>query len=218
MSITPTGRAVARTLLFLLFTVVSTTLLHAQEPPRVVYSRTFQGSVPPYFSVTVERTGKAVYNESKDPDNAEELQLEEALTKTIFEYAEKLDHFQKPLESGLKVANMGQKMFRWENGGQTSEAAFNYSLIEDAKALTNKMDSVAESVRLALELKREIKHDHLGVNATTMKMENAWIEHRLVGASLLVPVLEQVAESDVFIHMARERARKLAEALRSAAK
>ena len=40
-----------------------------------------------------------------------------ALTSEMFELAERLDHFKKPLESGLKVANMGEKTLRWEGGG-----------------------------------------------------------------------------------------------------
>ena len=38
----------------------------------------------------------------------------------MFDLAEKLDQFKHPIESGLKVANMGTKTFRFEDGrGET---------------------------------------------------------------------------------------------------
>ena len=54
--------------------------------------------------------------------------------QAIFDLADKLDHFKRPLESGLKVAKTGDKTFRWENGAEAGEAKFNYSLDENAKA------------------------------------------------------------------------------------
>src|SRR5579863_10732995 len=81
----------------------------AADDARIVYSKTFPGSTPAYFAVTIERSGSATYNESQDADNAEPMQMEEKVTRQIFDLAQKLDHFKHPLESGLKIANLGQK-------------------------------------------------------------------------------------------------------------
>ena len=43
----------------------------AQEVPRITFSKSFPGSTPAFFLITVERTGASSYNESQDPDNAE---------------------------------------------------------------------------------------------------------------------------------------------------
>ena len=102
---------------------------------RITYIKSFPGSVPAYVSITVDRSGAGTYREAADDDDPETFQLEDQATATLFELADKLDHFKRPLESGLKVANMGAKTFRWEEGGAASEAKFNYSQDLNAQSL-----------------------------------------------------------------------------------
>jgi hypothetical protein len=187
----------------------------AAGDPRIVYSKTFPGSTPAYYAVTIERTGSATYNESQDADNAEPIQMEERVTREIFDLAQKLDHFKHPLESGLKIANLGQKVFRWEDGAERHESKFNYSTSEDAKALNELFEHIGESARLMLDLDRVMKHDRLGVNEAMVKIQIAWDNKRLVGTARLLPLLDQVANNESFVHMARERAARLAEAIRA---
>jgi len=195
--------------------LLATASLWAADAPRLTFSKSFPGSMPPFFSITVERSGAASYNESTDPDNAEKLQIEAPVVEEIFGLAQKLDRFQKPLESGLKVANMGQKTFRWEEGSQKSEATFNYSASEDAKLLTDYFERIADSTRIMLELKRSIRHDRLGVNAAVLRIQTLWNNKRLVGTPQILPLLEEVAGNEVYIHMARERAAQIVDAIRA---
>ena len=187
----------------------------AQDVPRITFSKSFPGSVPAFFAITVERTGAATYNESEDPDNAEKLLVEANLVTEMFDMADRLEHFGKPLESGLKVANMGMKTLRWEAGGARSEAKFNYSTSEDVKLLSDRFERIAESLRTLLELRRAIRHDRLGVNAAVLKIQSLWDTKRLVGTAQMLPVLDRVANDEVYIHMARERAARIADAIRS---
>ena len=198
-----------RTALLLLVAAVTV----AADDPRIVFSKTFPGSTPAYFAVTIDRTGSATYNESQDADNAEHLQIEEKVTMNIFDLAQKLDHFKNPLESGLRVANMGQKVLRWEDGAERHESKFNYSTSEDAKALSEQFEHISESARLMLELGRVTKHDRLGVNDAMVRIQIAWDNKRLVGTEQLLPLLDQVAKNESFVHMARERAAQLADAI-----
>jgi len=193
-------------------------IAEAQEIPRITFSKSFPGSTPAFFLITVERTGAASYNESQDPDNAEKLHLEPTVTGEIFQMADRLDRFSKPLESGLKVANMGVKTLRWEAGAENSEAKFNYSTNEDTKLLTDRFEGIAECARTLLELRRAIRHDRLGVNATVLKIQGLWNEKRLVATADFLPVLNQVANNDIYIHMARERAAQIADAIRARSK
>ncbi len=152
-------------LLAALLAAVALGIAGAQEAPRITFSKSFPGSQPAFFLITVERTGVASYNESQDPDNAEKLQLEPSVASEMFQMAERLDHFNKPLESGMKVANMGEKTLRWEGGGETWESKFNYSTNEDAKLLADRFEAIAVCAQTLLELRRSIRHDRLGVNA-----------------------------------------------------
>ena len=198
----------------LAMTLLAATPALAADGPRVLYTKSFQGSTPPYQSISVTRDGAAVYNETQDPDNDEKFRLEPAVVDRIFEIAGKLDHFKGSLESGLKVANMGQKTFIWEDGEAKSQSSFNFSQNEDARALTEIMESAGESIRMLIELRRVMRHDRLGVNASILKIQAAWDNKRLLGTADFLPVLEQVAANEAFIHMARERAAQIVDGIR----
>jgi hypothetical protein len=187
----------------------------AADVPRISFSKSFPGSVPAYFAITVERTGATSYNESEEPDNAETIQIETSVVTDMFELADRLEHFKKPLESGLKVANMGEKTLRWEAGGDRSQTKFNYSTNEDAKLLTDRFERIAESTQTLLELRRAARHDRLGVNASVLKIQSMWNNKRLVGTAQFLPLLDQVAKDEAYIHMARERAAQIADAIRA---
>ncbi|HEV2445828.1 MAG TPA: hypothetical protein VGS58_07905 [Candidatus Sulfopaludibacter sp.] len=190
----------------------------AEEVPRIIFSKSFPGSQPAFFLITLEQTGAASYNESQDPDNAEKLQLEPSVAGEMFQMADRLDHFNKPLESGMKVANMGEKTLRWEGGGETWESKFNYSTNEDAKLLADRFEAIAVCAQTLLELRRSIRHDRLGVNAAVLKIQGLWNDKRLVATADFLPVLDRVASDEVYIHMARERAAQIADAIRARSK
>src|SRR5438045_9372211 len=105
---------------------------------------------------TVYKDGAVTYSETKD-EEPETFKLEPEMVKAIFDLADKLDHFKRPLESGLKVARTGDKTFRWENGTEASEVKFNYSLDENARLLQDWFELVSESERAMLNLRREIR-------------------------------------------------------------
>jgi hypothetical protein len=182
---------------------------------RIVYTKSFPGSSPAYVSITVDRNGEVSYKESTDDDDAEKFQLEESGTDVMFDLASRLDHFKHPLESGLKVANMGVKTFRWEDGDQSSQQKFNYSLDENAKALHDWFEAITETERLFAELKRSARHDKLGVLDALINIEGTWQRRRLTGADQFLPLLDQIAQNEIYLHMARQRAAILGEAIRA---
>jgi hypothetical protein len=110
---------------------------------------------------------------------------------------------------------MGQKTLRWEAGGDRGEVKFNYSGSEDAKLLTDRFERIGESLRTLLELRRAARHDRLGVNAAVLKIQGLWDNRRLVGTAQFLPLLDQVAKDEAYIHMAGERAAQIADAIRA---
>jgi len=191
--------------------------LLAAAAPRVTYTKTFPGSNPAYVEITIDPSGEATYKESAD-DDPETLKLRDSETAEIFELAARLDHFRNPLESGLKVANLGAKVFRWEDGGDKHEVKFNYSLDENAKLLYDWFERITESERLFLTLKRAVRHDKLGVNDAVIAVQAEWNAKRLVGLDQMLPLLDQVANNEIYMHIARERAAQIAEAIRAKGK
>ncbi|MBV9396992.1 MAG: hypothetical protein JO062_03375 [Bryobacterales bacterium] len=193
-------------------------LLQAQSNPRVLYTKSFPGSVPAYVAITIDSNGVTTYNESKDEDNAEKLQLERDVTASIFDLATRLDYFKHALESGLKVANLGAKTYRWEAGADTHEVTFNFSQDENAKLLQDWFERITDSERAYLELDRAAKHDRLGVHQAMLQIVNLWDNKRLVGTQQMLPLLDRVAKNEAFINMARERAAAVAAAIRAKSK
>ncbi len=189
----------------------------AGAAPRITYTKSFPGSNPAYIEITVEPSGDVTYKEAAD-DEPEILKLSPASATEIFDLAARLDHFKNPIESGLKVANMGAKVFRWEDGAEKHEVKFNYSLDENARLLHDWFERITESERLFLTLKRAVRHDKLGVNDAVIAVQTEWNAKRLVALDQFLPLLDQVANNEVYMHIARERAAEIAEAIRGKGK
>jgi hypothetical protein len=190
-------------------------VLFAGDGPRLFYSRSFPGSVPPYLQVTLEQNGDAEYREAPDEDDPLKFRLAEAEAKEVFGLAEKLEYFKHPLESPLKVAFMGAKTFRYENGDRKSEVKFNFSEDPQARELVDWFERMAESAEHRIELERTAKYDRLGVLKALLLLESAMDRKRLVGMDQYLPILDRIAKNESYMHTARERAAGIAEAIRN---
>jgi hypothetical protein len=182
--------------------------------PSVSYTKSFPGSDPAYVAVTVDKDGGVTYREAKDED-PETFKLEPAAVQAIFDLADKLDHFKRPLESGLKVAKTGDKSFRWEGGGDAGEVKFNYSLDDNARLLQDWFERISESERAMMNLRRAIRFDKLGVNDAVLRVDTAWSQKRLLGREQFLPLLDRVAKNEGFVNLARDRAARLAAIMRA---
>lgn len=185
--------------------------LFAQDAERLVFLKSFPGSRPAYYEIRLSPAGDAEYREAPDEASPLMLKLREADCRAMFQLAAKLEHFQKPLESGLPVARMGEKTFRWQKGAERREQKFNYSLDVDAQAMQDWAERIAESALLFYDLERTARYDRLGVNKTLLQLETAWDKHRLVAHDKFLPLLKRVANNESYLNMARERAAKLAQ-------
>jgi hypothetical protein len=186
----------------------------ASAAPRLFYSRTFPGSTPAYLEVTVEANGDADYREAVDDELPVKFHLSEADTREVFALADKLGHFKTPLEAPAKVAFMGTKLFRWEDGADKSEAKFNFSADLSARALQDWFERMAESAEHRLELERTAKYDRLGlVNALNL-LASAYERKRLVALDQFLPLLDRIANNENYMHAARSTAAEIAEAIR----
>jgi hypothetical protein len=202
-------------------TIVALVLLGALPllgAPRLTYSKSFPGSTPAWVEITIERTGAGLYKEDPKDEDPLKFQLSDADLTQIFGLVDKLDHFSHPLESGLKVANMGMKTFRYEADGRTGEVKFNYSEDMDAKALADWFERIAETERSRIELERAVRFDKLGAQNAILRIEILRDQKRLVAPEQFLPMLERVAKNESFLHIARDRAAALADGIRATPK
>jgi hypothetical protein len=185
-----------------------------QAAPRIFYSKYFKGSSPEYTEIVVESSGDAVYKEAADDNDPLKFKLAEGDTRAIFAVAVKLDYFKRPVESGLKVANMGMKTFRYEDGDVKNEVKFNYSEDLDAQALLGWFERIAESEQRFVDLDRTVHFDKLGVNDAILRLQITYDAKRLIAPEQFLKLLDRVANNESFMHVARERAAELAETFR----
>jgi hypothetical protein len=189
--------------------------LFAGENPRIFYSKTFPGSTPAYTEIRLEKSGAGEYREAQDDDQPLQFQLTAEEVQPIFDLAAKLDYFKGTLESGLKVAFMGTKCFRYEDGDRKSEAKFNYSEDPNARDLLDWFERIAESEQHFIDLERAAKYDHLGVFKALTLLESAMDRKRLVALDQYLPMLDRIVKNETYMHTARARAAEIAEAIRN---
>ncbi|HEX4278687.1 MAG TPA: hypothetical protein VHZ74_25200 [Bryobacteraceae bacterium] len=199
----------------LLIVAASMLAAAASDAARVSYAKSFPGSNPAWLEVVVDKSGAGQYKEDPKDDDPIKFQLSGADATQIFALADKLDHFSRPLESGLKVANMGMKTFRYEGDGRTGETKFNYSEDVDARALTDWFERIAETERSYLELERSVRFDKLGAQQAILRIEIIRDQKRLVAPDQFLPLLDRVVKNESFLHIARDRAAGLAEWIRA---
>jgi hypothetical protein len=182
----------------------------AAAPAKLTFTKSFPGSVPEYCSVEIDKSGALIYKESRTEEQPIKAQIPEADVSALFELAQRLEFFKSPIESGLKVANTGKKVFRYEGeDGKAAEVVFNYSTIEAAQQLLDHFENIAATERAWIDLDRTVHFDHLGINDSLALVEDLWIKKQLAAPAQFVPLLNRITSRASIMHLARERAARL---------
>jgi hypothetical protein len=187
----------------------------AADGPLLFYSKSFPGSVPPYVEISLARDGKAEYREAPGEDNPVKFQLTPPETEEVFGLIEKAGSLKRSLEAPVKVAFMGTKTFRYENGSEKNEVKFNYTQDASAQALQDWFERMAESAQRLIDLERTTKYDKLGVVKSLLLLETSLDRKRLVAPEQFLPLLDRVAKNESYMHTAQARAAEIAAAIRN---
>jgi hypothetical protein len=184
------------------------------------YRRIFKSSVPEFIEIRVQQNSNAATYEIRqlddDPD-ATPFEIGPALRAKIFQLVSDLHYFKSiDLDVHRKIANLGEKTFRWEDGSQNNEVKFNYTLNASATQLLRICEGLARQQELMDLLRRRMKYDRLGINDALLQFEEALDKGELPEPQHSLSLLEQIAADDHFVEIARQRARALAERLRHA--
>ncbi len=184
----------------------------------VTYRRVFKGSTPEFIEVKVIDQGKCTFDIRQLDDDAdpEPFEVGPAVQKQIFDLAAQLKNFAVPsLDVQKKIANLGQKTFRYENGSEAHETSFNYTLNSTANQLMQIFEGLARQQQDLVLLQRQAKFDRLGVNDALLQFETD-MDHRLLPEpERLLPILDQIAADSHYLEIARTRARALAGRIRN---
>lgn len=185
----------------------------------ITFRNIFKSSYPEFVEIKVNETGSGTYDirQLDEDPSPQPLQISAPIAQRIFELAGKLHNFRGvDLNVHRKIANLGQKTFRYEKAGQVYEVTFNYTLDESATQLLAMFAGIAREEGDLSNLLRTMRYDRLGVNDVLLEIESDYNNKLFPEPHQLLPALDQLAADDKFIDIARQRARTLATRIRAA--
>jgi hypothetical protein len=190
----------------------------ASRAATLTYRHIFKGSSPEFVEIKVREDSDAATYEIRQLDDepgASPFTVDASLRTKIFALAAELNRFAgQDLDVKRKVANLGQKTFRWEQGADVHEASFNYTLNAQANQLMHIFEGLATQQDDLTTLERRVKYDRLGVNDELLQLEKDLDEDLLPEPEHLLPALDQIGLDSRIVDIARRRARVLAERIR----
>jgi hypothetical protein len=184
----------------------------------LTFRRIFKSSTPEFIEITVrEDSDDATYEirQLDDDPGASPFQVSAAWRAKMFDLAHQLNDFNgQDLDVHRRIANLGEKTFRWEKGAEKHEVKFNYTLNSPASQLLQIFEGLARQQELLTLLERRMKYDRLGINDALLQFEADLNHNLLPEPRRALPALEQIAGDSRFIEIGRQRARALAERIR----
>jgi len=185
------------------------------QTAKVTFRRVFQGSSPEYIELCIwddAKTATYEIRQMEDDPSSAPFEIGAPLRTKIFGLTAQLHNFQgQDLDVHRKIANLGEKTFRWEQGGVTHETRFNYTLNPAASQLLQIFEGLARQQEHYELITRRMRYDRLGIYDALLQFESDLNRGLLPEPQRLVPLLEQIADDPKYVDVARKRARMLAD-------
>ena len=185
----------------------------SSQAAKVTFRRVFQGSSPEYIELCIWDDAKNATFEIRqiddDPGSAP-FEVGDALRTKIFGLTAQLHNFQGlDLDVHRKIANLGEKTFRWEQAGVAHETKFNYTLNPAAAQLLQIFEGLARQQEHYELITRRMRYDRLGIYDALLQFESDLNRGLLPEPQRLSPLLEQIANDAKYVDVARNRAQLL---------
>jgi hypothetical protein len=185
---------------------------------RLTFRRVFKLSTPELIEIVVREDSDAATYEIRQLDDepgSSPFTIGPALRTRMFSLAEQLNHFEgQDLDVHRRIASLGEKTFRWQQGAVVHETKFNYTLNPAAAQLLQIFEGLARQQEHFEILSRRMKYDRLGINDALMECDSDYSRGLLPEPQSLVPLLDQIGADSHIVDIARQRARNLADRIR----
>lgn len=186
--------------------------------PTITFRKVFKSSYPEFVEITLNQSGSGTCDirQLDEQPSPQTFQIGAPLAQKIFALAGKLHDFQGvDLEVHKRLASLGQKTFRYQNGSQDYQVTFNYTLDPTGSELTSLFENLSQQETDLSDLTRTMQYDKLGVNDVVQTIESHYNDHVLPEPSQFIAPLEKLASDTQYVDIARDRARKLADRIRN---
>ncbi len=184
----------------------------------ITFRKVFKTSYPEFIEIKVDESGAGTFDirQLDEQANPQPFKIGQPMAQRIFELAGRLRNFQgEDLNVHHRLANLGQKTFRYEKGGEAHETTFNYTLDPNATQLLAIFEGISRQEGDLSDLHRTMQYDRLGVNDVLAQIESDYNGKLLPDPELLLPALDQLAADEKYLEIARQRARALASRIRT---
>jgi hypothetical protein len=191
---------------------------HPPGDATITFRKVFKSSYPEFVEIKINQGGSGTFDIRQLDDDAspQPFEVGAPLVHKIFDLAEKLHDFQGvDLEVHRRLANLGDKTFRYEKAGETHETNFNYTLDMTASQLLAIFESLTRQETDLADLQRAMRYDRLGVNDVVLQIQADYDNKQLPEPDRFLALLDQLAADQKFIDIARARARTLAGRIRT---
>lgn len=194
--------------------------LHPQRTftpePIVSFSLELPGSVPPYYSISVESTGTAAYRSSPIPGDMEgdpyimKFVVSQPARTRIFELAKKLHYFKGDYEYHKgRLANTGIKTLYYTDEKTNNSTTYNYSSHQEIQELTHVFQGISTTLEFGRRLQYYYDHQKLGLDDELKRMDQMAQEGELDELQAVSPILQKIAGDPQVMHIDQAHARHL---------
>ena len=184
----------------------------------ITFHKVFKASYPEFSEIKVNEDGTGTWDirQLDEAASPHSMRIGKPLTQKIFDLAGDLHDFQDiDLDVHRRVANLGQKSFRYEKGAENFSVEFNYTLNNSANQLSAIFEGLEREELDLSDMDHAMQYDHLGANDVMVRVQKD-VQNKLIPEpEALLPLLEQIGADEDLLDIARQRARAIAEQIRN---
>jgi hypothetical protein len=186
--------------------------------PLVSFTFDFPQSTPAHYIVTIDKTGKALYESGEAPKSADqaddsfryEFQVSELTRKQIFDLSQRAHYFEGNFEQGKgKIANTGMKKLTYRDEQNNGSATFNYTADPAAQELTRIFQSISATMQFAERLEYFHRYQKLALDDEMKRMEEMVKGKSLMEVQAIAPILKQIIADQTVVNATRARAERI---------
>jgi len=188
------------------------------QDAKITFRKVFEGSTPEFVEIKVGQNdgGTCDIRQLSEDPNALPFDVGPAVRAKIFELAAALHNFDGVhLDVRKRIANLGLKTFRYERDGEIHETSFNYTIDPNASQLLQIFEGLSREEWDLILIQRRMRYDPLGVNDALLQFEADLTQRILPEPERLLPTLDKLANDSRYLDISRERARALAQRIRT---
>lgn len=196
-------------------------VLYASAGPTLTYRKVFKSSSPEFVEIKVSQDGAATVDirQIEDEPGPQPFEVGRPVVEKLFSLTEQLNRFRDAqLDVRRRIAHLGTKTFRFDDGSQSFETSFNYTTNQAANELAGLFEGLARQQTHLQTLRHRMRYDRLGVNDALRYFEADLARGAIAEPERLVPVLEALAADTRLVDIARQRARALIERIKPESK